>query len=386
MKIAFVSHRYMPYKGGIETLVQAIGERLAASGHQIEVLTLTTSALLPAKQEFNGVTIRRFREWVPGDEYYAGMALLPYLLLHGKDHDIINAHNYHSMPLLWAGVACHARLVASTHYHGHGHTVLTNWIHPLYRPFGRWAVQRAQRVICASDHERNLVRAHFRVAEDKLDIVPDGIPLAALQSAQPFDLPGTSLLYVGRLERYKRVDLAIDALAYLPEDHCLYVIGKGPDEPLLRQCAQRAQVAERVIFMKNVPNEDLFRWYRSAQALIMMSEAESFPMTSLEAMAAGCRVVCGSRPPFTELAARFPDAVYPAQVSSPRAVADRIRTATQTPGRIEANLSEYDWDSVARATLMVFEKVVSSYGIASGRLTHNLLPGNRRRTDQEIPL
>jgi glycosyltransferase involved in cell wall biosynthesis len=108
-----------------------------------------------------------------------------------------------------------------------------------------------------------------------------------------------------------------------------------------------------------VPNEDLFRWYRSVQALIMMSEAESFPMTSLEAMAAGCRVVCGSRPPFTELVARFPDAVYPAQVSSPRAVADRIGTATQTPGRVEANLSDYDWDSVAQATLTIFEKVAS---------------------------
>ncbi len=47
MRIGFVSPHYMPYKGGIETLVQAIAERLASWGHQVEVLTLATSAKLP---------------------------------------------------------------------------------------------------------------------------------------------------------------------------------------------------------------------------------------------------------------------------------------------------------------------------------------------------
>ena len=360
MKIAFVSPGYAPHRGGIETLVQAIAERLAAWGHQVDVLTLTTSAALPAMQQVNHVTIRRFREWVPGDVYYVGLSLLPHLLARGKDYDVVNAHNFHAMPLFWAGAICPTQLAASTHYHGHGHSVLANWIHPFYRPLGRWAVRRARRVICASGMERDLVRVHFGVAEDKLDIVPDGIPLAALRSAQPFDLPGVSLLYVGRLERYKRVDLAIEALAYLPGDHHLYVIGKGPDEPWLKQRAQRAQVADRVIFLKDVPNEDLFRWYRSAQALVMMSEAESFPMTSLEAMAAGCRVICGSRPPFTELAARFPEAVYAVQSITPRTVADQIRTAAEVPGRVEADLSDYDWDSVAQTTLTTFERVASS--------------------------
>jgi len=359
MKIAFVCHRYAPYRGGIETLVQAIAERLSAWGHQVEVLTVDTSGTLAAEEKVNGVTIRRFREWVPGGVYYVGLSLLPYLLARGRDYDIVNAHNFHAMPLLWASAACPSRLVASTHYHGHGHSGLANLMHPIYRPLGRWAVRRARRVICASDYERALVRSHLGVAEDRLDTVPDGIPLAALRSAQPLGLPGTALLYVGRLEKYKRVDLAIAALAGLPQDHRLYVIGKGPEELILRQQARQAQVADRVTFLKDVPNDMLFRWYRSAQVLVMLSEVESFPMTSLEAMAAGCRVICGSRPPFTELAKRYPEAVYTVRDDSPGTLVDQIRAAASVSARVDVDLSEYDWGSIARATLAIFTKVAS---------------------------
>ena len=359
MKIGFVSPRYWPSKGGIETLVQAIAERLVTSGEEVEVLTLVNDSDAPAQEVVNGVVIRRFRQWVPGTVFMIGLPLYRYLVEHRDDYDVINAHSYHAMPLFWSSLVCPERLVASTHYHGKGHSRLANGIHPFYRPLGSWAVRRAQRVICASVFEKELVAAHFQVAEDKIAIVPDGIPLDALQSAQPFDLQGIPLLYVGRLEKYKRVDLAIQALASLPEPYRLYVIGKGPDEPHLRQLVLDADLADRVTFLKYVPDDELFRWYRSARVLVMMSEAESFPMTSLEAMAAGCRVVCSPAPPFTELARDFPEEIYVTADTSPEAVARSIRHAAEPDGRAIADLGAYSWDHVAQLTLQIFKGCVS---------------------------
>jgi len=350
----------MPYLGGIETLVQAIAERLAAWGHQVEVLTLDTTATLPDKQEANRVLIRRFRERVPGDVYHVGLSMLSYLLAHREDYDIVNAHNYHAMPLLWASVAYSDRLVASTHYHGQGHSVQANLIHPIYRPFGRWALRRAQEVICASEFEQELVCAHLKVAKERTEIVPDGIDLVALRSAQPLDLPAPALLYVGRLEKYKRVNLAIASLSHLPKDFRLYIIGKGHEEENLIQQTRQMELDDRVVFMKDVPNDMLYRWYRSAQVLVMMSEAESFPMTSIEAIAAGCRVVCSARSPFTELALRIPQAIFPLQDSSPLTLADQIVEIACLPRRVEVDLSHYDWDNIARETLRIFETVLSS--------------------------
>lgn len=359
MRIGFVSPRYLPYKGGVETLVQAIAERLAAMGHQVEVLTLVDSSELPEVEVVNGVTVRRFKKWLPGDVFIVGLPLYFYLRAHWKEYDVVNAHSYHAMPLFWSGLICPERLIASTHYHGKGHSRVANMLHPFYRPFGGWAVRRSQKVICASEFEQDLVRTHFRVSQEKTVIVPDGIPLASLRTALPFELPGVSLLYVGRLEQYKRVDLAISALASLPEDYRLYVIGKGPEEPSLRQQTQEAGLAERVSFLKNVPDAELFRWYRSAQVLVMMSEAESFPMTSLEALATGCRVVCNSNPPFTELAQRYPQDILAANDTSPQALAGRIQSAAEIVGRANADLHDYSWDTIAQSTLRVFETVAS---------------------------
>lgn len=361
MKIGFVSPRYYPYKGGIETLVQAIGEQMVTLGHTVDVLTLIDSDQIPKIETINGVTVRRFKKWIPGDVFLVGLPLLFYLSANRRDYEIVNAHSYHALPLFWCSVVCPDRHIASTHYHGKGHSRLADRLHPIYRPFGSWAVRRAQKVICASNFERELVHTHFHVDEGKIAVVPDGIPLAALQSAAPIDLPGIPLLYVGRLERYKRVDLAISALTCLPENYRLYVIGNGSEEEALRKQTTEAQLTERVSFLKNISDSELYQWYQGAKVLVMMSEAESFPMTSLEAMAAGCRVVCGSSPPFTELAKQYPEQIFITHDTSPQALADQIVKAANLTGRAEADLAEYSWSAVAQTTLGIFETVVSTH-------------------------
>jgi glycosyltransferase involved in cell wall biosynthesis len=360
MRIGFVSPHYMPYKGGIETLVQAIAERMAAWGHQVDVLTLATSAKLPDRQEVNRVMVRRFRERISGDAYPLGLPLLLYLFAHRGEYEVVNAHNYHALPLLWCNLAAVHPLVVSTHYHGQGHSRFANGLHPLYRPLGSWAVRHAQAVICASKFERDLVCAHLRVEKEKIEIVPDGVTLNALHAAKQLELKASALLYVGRLEKYKRVDLAIASLSYLPEGFRLYIIGKGPEEEALRTQARQVKVDHRVEFMKDIPDDMLYRWYRSARVLVMMSEAESFPMTSIEAIATGCRVVCSARSPFTELAYQLPEAIFLLQDPTPINLAEEVRRVAGLPGRAEADLNKFDWDSIARETLNIFERVSTS--------------------------
>lgn len=98
MKIGFVTPGYAPYRGGVETLVQAIASRLCRDGHRIEVLTLDASGNLPQVEDMGGVLVRRFRERAPGGIYHVGLSLLAHMASHRDDYDIVNAHNYHAMP------------------------------------------------------------------------------------------------------------------------------------------------------------------------------------------------------------------------------------------------------------------------------------------------
>jgi hypothetical protein len=80
-------------------------------------------------------------------------------------------------------------------------------------------------------------------------------------------------------------------------------------------------------------------------------------MTSIEAIAAGCRVICGAWSPFTELAKQIPEAIFPLQDPTPATIADEIQRIANLPGRPEVDLRPYDWNTIAHETLKIFEGV-----------------------------
>lgn len=94
---------------------------------------------------------------------------------------------------------------------------------------------------------------------------------------------GEHWLYVGALEPYKRVDLAIAAANKL--HHRLLIIGTGTMEHDLRQ-----QAGETVEFLGRVTEEELREHYRTAR-LLLYPQIEDFGISAVEAQACGLPVV-----------------------------------------------------------------------------------------------
>lgn len=91
-------------------------------------------------------------------------------------------------------------------------------------------------------------------------------------------------LVVSRLEKYKKVDLVIEAFNEL-HDKSLIVIGKGTQEGKLKRMA-----GKNIHFISSVTDEELADYYKNAEALIMPQE-EDFGYVSLEAQFFGCPVI-----------------------------------------------------------------------------------------------
>lgn len=91
-------------------------------------------------------------------------------------------------------------------------------------------------------------------------------------------------LVVSRLEKYKRVDLAIQAFNNL-KGKTLIIVGKGNEEKSLKSLANGS-----IIFLKDISDEELAQLYSHAEALIMPQE-EDFGYVSLEAQFFGCPVI-----------------------------------------------------------------------------------------------
>jgi glycosyltransferase involved in cell wall biosynthesis len=96
MRIAQVVQRYFPYIGGLETHVAEISRRLVTKGFEVEILTTDPSGTLPREEMVNGLAVRRFKSWAPGEAYYFSGALKKFLAEKASGYDIVHAHAYHS--------------------------------------------------------------------------------------------------------------------------------------------------------------------------------------------------------------------------------------------------------------------------------------------------
>jgi glycosyltransferase involved in cell wall biosynthesis len=115
-----------------------------------------------------------------------------------------------------------------------------------------------------------------------------------LPSRRPDWLPRRpTLLFVGRLDREKRIEELIDAVGQVRAhvDAQLVVVGRGKERPELERHADDRGVADRVIFTGFVSDEELPDIYAAADVFCMPGTIELQSIVMLEAMAFGKPVI-----------------------------------------------------------------------------------------------
>jgi D-inositol-3-phosphate glycosyltransferase len=168
--------------------------------------------------------------------------------------------------------------------------------------------QQADLLIASTvDEADDLVNA-YKANPDHVFVVPPGVDLATFQPIDRYEArrkigydSGRLLLFVGRLERLKGVEIAIRALALLRDrehdDLRLIVLGEDSrdgdesEKERLKAVAASLGVRDRVDFLGSVAQHELPYFYAAADACVMPSYSESFGLVALEAQACGCPVV-----------------------------------------------------------------------------------------------
>ncbi|MBF9071334.1 glycosyltransferase [Streptacidiphilus fuscans] len=147
------------------------------------------------------------------------------------------------------------------------------------------------------------------VRPGRIRIVPNGIepdayrvPAASRATTRAaLGLPEDAYVVggVGRLVPGKRFDVLVEALALLPDDVRLLLVGAGPARASLLGLARARGVADRVVLTGE--RDDVPALLGAMDVLAAPSDGETFGLALVEALAAGLPVLWSSGPALTEL-------------------------------------------------------------------------------------
>jgi len=306
----------------------------------------------------------------------------------GRNYDLVHSHYWLSG---WVGealkTAWHAPHVIMFHTLGEA----KNRHHleerePVHRIDGeRLVAHGVDRVICASQGEKEMLGALYAVPPQRITVVPCGVdtdvfrPLDKAGVRRRLGLPAKEpvVLFVGRIEPLKGIDVLLRAVSHLDGRFRVLVIG-GDGKDIARKSelavlASELRVADRITFLDAVPHDDLPLYYNAADICVVPSYYESFGLVAVEAMACGVPVVA-SRVGGLKETVRDGQTGYLVPWLCPEPFAERLELLLNNEplrrslGReARAAAERYHWSEVAARVEGVYHELVSQYrGVAVG--------------------
>jgi glycosyltransferase involved in cell wall biosynthesis len=221
------------------------------------------------------------------------------------------------------------------------------------------AVKRARAVLTGSEYSRARIADWAGVDADRVVVIRGAAGEEFTPDGDRHEPGFPYLLYVGNHKPHKNLGRLIQALAQLRDGSSLRLLLVGPVEPELLALARRAGVADRLVFLGDVPDDGLPALYRGAVALVFPSRHEGFGLPPLEAMACGTPVVSSLATSLAEVVGDAAVAVDPLDVDSIAAGIDRIvgdeQLRRELRARGLARAARFSWDETAQRTLRALQ-------------------------------
>ena len=209
------------------------------------------------------------------------------------------------------------------------------------------------------------------VAGGEYEIIGNGVDLARFAAAKPWPTDGPTVLFVGRHEPRKGLDVLLGALRRMPAATrpAAWVVGEGPDTARLRADASDLAC---VAWLGRVGDDELTARLAGADVLCAPSRGgESFGIVLLEAMAARTAVVASDIPGYAAVAGEHAVLVQPGDEEALAAALGSVgadattHTGRCAPEALEAareHASQWDMRLVAARYVDVYRQVISGAG------------------------
>ncbi|NLI58549.1 MAG: glycosyltransferase family 4 protein [Clostridium sp.] len=388
MRILMLSWEYPPrIVGGISRVVHGLAQKLGERGNEVHVITcweMGTKEFEKDKEVYihrihsYDVTPNNFVDWVLQLNFSLIEHSIKLINETGK-FDIIHAHD-------WI-VAFAARVLKHSYF-----TPLISTIHAT--EYGRncgihddtqryinniewWMAYESWRIIVNSEYMKGEVKHVFRVPEDKIDIIPNGVDLNKFDGYEKdmnfrrkyAEDNEKIIFFVGRLVNEKGVHVLIDSVPKVLQYYNgakFIIAGKGPQLEHLKAKANYMGVSHKVYFTGYIKDEELLKIYKCADVAVFPSLYEPFGIVALEGMVANVPVVVSDTGGLSGIVEHGVDGMK-SYTGNANSLADSILEILHNPEKAEKMKenalkkvhSIYNWKVITDKTIEVYKGIIN---------------------------
>ena len=199
------------------------------------------------------------------------------------------------------------------------------------------------------------------IERERIHVVYCGLDRGSLAPGP--EAPEPTLIYLGRLKHYKRIELLLDVLGAIPAAH-LDLAGDGDHRAALEAEVARRGLGERVTFHGHVDEAEKARLLARAWVALTASSAEGWCLTVLEAGACATPTVAMR---IGGLGEAIVDGQTGVLADTPQELVAGVRDLVAAPERRAAlgqaaleRAHGFTWDSTARGTLAVMDAAMAT--------------------------
>ncbi len=365
MRVVIVSPYDVDVPGGVQSHVEHLAAELRRRGDDVRVVA-------PGDRSRGGTVCVGSSVRVPFNDSVAPIALDPRAVrrtveaVASFDPDVVHVHEP-AVP--WVSLTASRRSEAPTvgTFHAWSDDARA---YSLARPLLRRVARGLDARVAVSDAACTYHARALGLSERDFTVIPNAVDVQRFATATPIrgELAPT-LLFVGRLEKRKGLEQLIRAVIVLKAerpDVRLLIVGEGPERDRC-QAMIPARLRSDVVFLGRVDQDDLPRFYRSADIFVSPAlGGESFGIVLIEAMAAGTAVVASDIPGYRSVIRdeRYGRLVPP---DDPRALAATLAMLLDSASLRDAMgreaqraVQDYDWSTVTDRLRDLYQRVISA--------------------------
>lgn len=394
-KVCFISPEYLPLSGGTGAYVYYLSNELMKHGYSVCIVTgYSQAGDVRVNKKLSVFFLRTSKTPIVKSFMFAGSSFRKLNSVRDSVHVDITHANLPLVPNFAVPPNFGKTLISTVHSTWKGEAeairgepysrlnpnekfmVSFNWF---LRIFEESMLKRSNKIIAVSDFTRRELLQYYKVREDKIRVIHNGVDTNKFQPASDkrkakqelgFNPDDLAILSVGRLYARKGLFTLIESMPAVVRrfPRAKFIIsGKGQSNEMKKLVAhaQKLGVNDNIVFTGYYPDRKLPRLYQAADVFAFSTFYENLPFAVLEALSTGLPVVTTNVGGIPEMIEDGKNG-FLVQPFNSRELSDRILYFLEHPGAASEMAflarkvieERFDWRLIVKKVLAVYDEAL----------------------------